>query len=249
MLINRPMTISIVIPAHNEEGNIGACLESIAKHVGDAPELLEIVVVNNASTDRTKEVALRFPRVRVVDEPRKGLTRARQRGLVEARGELLSYLDADTRIHPQWLPLIREEFSKDPHLVSLSGPCHYYDLPPVRKFFGELGWKVAPLAYIFTRHMVYGANFTAKRDALIAMGGFDTSIEFYGEDTNISWRLHKLGKVRFRMAFFVYNSGRRIAHEGLVQTYLTYAMNVIWGVLFHKPFTHAYKDVRTKKEG
>ena len=76
------MTISVIIPAYNEEKYIVSCLHSI---LGNAPEnLKEIFVINNASTDKTAELAEKFPQVRVVNEPNKGLTKARQRGLQEA---------------------------------------------------------------------------------------------------------------------------------------------------------------------
>jgi glycosyltransferase involved in cell wall biosynthesis len=77
------MKLSIAIPAYNEEALIGACLEAITASLSRlklSPSEYEIVVVNNASTDHTKEIASSYPGVRVVDEPHKGLTRARQTG-------------------------------------------------------------------------------------------------------------------------------------------------------------------------
>src|SRR5207302_647488 len=86
------MNISVVIPAYNEEKYIGQTLESV---ISNAPEnLLEIIVVNNASTDKTSAIASAFPKVKVVDEPKKGLTRARQAGLNAAQGDVLAYIDA-----------------------------------------------------------------------------------------------------------------------------------------------------------
>ena len=72
------MRLSFVVPAYNEETYLPACLESILAQTRELDEAVEIIVVNNASTDRTREVALKFSGVRVVDEPRKGLTYARQ---------------------------------------------------------------------------------------------------------------------------------------------------------------------------
>ena len=77
------MRLSFVIPAYNEERYLGGCLESILEQTRDLPDT-EIVVVNNASTDGTRDVALSYPRVRLVDEPRKGLTYARQAGFARA---------------------------------------------------------------------------------------------------------------------------------------------------------------------
>ena len=75
---------SVVIPAHNEQKYLAECLTHVLQ---SAPgDLLEIVVVDNASTDATASVAKRFEKVRVVNEPEKGLTRARQRGLPRGEG-------------------------------------------------------------------------------------------------------------------------------------------------------------------
>lgn len=239
------MKLSFVIPAHNEATNIGRCLNSIIEELKRTNTEAEIIVVNNASTDNTRAVAERFQNVKVADEPHRGLTWARERGLEEARGDLVAYLDADTKIHPKWLTILEQEFSEKKDIVCLSGPFRYYDLSGFKKFVAELFWRVfAPLTYRLVGYMVLGANFVAKREALITMGGFDTKIEFYGEDTNIAWRLSRLGKVVFRMDFFIYGSGRRIVDEGLIKTFSVYAINFLWGVLFHKPFTGGHKDIR-----
>jgi glycosyltransferase involved in cell wall biosynthesis len=87
------MTLSIVIPAFNEEKYIGDCLKSCLKF---APaNLREIIVVDNASTDRTAEVARGYgPLVRVVSQPKKGLTHARQAGFEAAQGDIMMSIDA-----------------------------------------------------------------------------------------------------------------------------------------------------------
>jgi glycosyltransferase involved in cell wall biosynthesis len=237
------MKLSIVIPAHNEELSISECLSSITENL-DFPDS-EIIVINNASTDKTKEVAEKFQNVRVIDEREKGLTKARQRGLKEAKGELISYLDADTKIPIGWSKTMMEAFVKNKNLVCLSGPPRYYDLKGFGKFMTELFWRtLAPFMYHIVGYMAYGANFTAKRNALIAIGGFDSNIKFHGEDTDIARRLSKVGKVVFSQRFFIYGSGRRFSGEGVFKTNLTYGINFLWEVIFHKPFSKEYKDIR-----
>ncbi len=66
------MRLSFVVPAYNEEAYLPACLESILAQTRELGDDVEIIVVNNASTDRTREVALGYPGVRVVDEPPRG---------------------------------------------------------------------------------------------------------------------------------------------------------------------------------
>jgi glycosyltransferase involved in cell wall biosynthesis len=237
------MRISLVIPAHNEEKYISPLLESVEKNRTE--DIIEVIVVNNASTDNTAGVAGKFAGVRVVNEPHKGLTKARQRGLDEAKGDFVAYLDADTRMPPGWADEAKREFAHDPNMVCLSGPFHYYDLLPFQKFCAETLWSIsAPITYWITGFMVLGANFIAKRDALIKIGGFDTSIAFYGEDTNIALRLSKVGKAKFKMQFFILGSGRRLIDEGLVKTFWRYAVNY-YAVAFHAtPHTQEYKDIR-----
>ena len=82
------MKISFVVPAYNEEGYIAHCLRSILKETAGSKCNIEIIVVNNAGTDRTSEIAGSFPGVRVVDEYRKGIVRARQAGFLASIRDL-----------------------------------------------------------------------------------------------------------------------------------------------------------------
>lgn len=237
------MRISFVIPAHNEENYVGNCISSIQKELGRSSREAEIIVINNASTDRTAEVAKKYKNVRVVNEPAKGLVHARQKGLKEAGGDLLAYLDADCVLNAGWIDIVFAKF-KNPSIVALSGPRRYYDMPAFKKFLADYGWWFAPVIYRLVGYMLLGGNFVARRDTLEKMGGFDTKIKFYGEDTDIARRLSEFGKVVFRMDFFVYSSGRRLMKEGVLKTYWVYAINFIWEVIFRKPFTEHYQDVR-----
>lgn len=237
------LKISLIIPAYNEEKYLGGCLDAALKHSGG--HFYEIIVVDNNSTDRTREVAGQYPGVKVVFESQKGLTRARQRGLEEATGDLLAYIDADTRIPPGWFQIITDFFATRPAAVCLSGPYRYYDGSRRQNAILHALWRIyGPIAYRLVGYMVLGGNFVAKRRALIDMGGFDRRIEFYGEDTDIARRLHRLGRVVFRLDFFIYSSSRRFMAEGIWKSNFVYTMNFIWEVFFHRPFTKQYKDIR-----
>jgi glycosyltransferase involved in cell wall biosynthesis len=98
---SRP-TVSVIVPARNEEACLRACLESLVAQTGVG---FEIVVVNDASTDRTREIAQSFPQVRVVDAdaPLSGWTgknNAMATGERVALGEWLLFTDADTVHRP-----------------------------------------------------------------------------------------------------------------------------------------------------
>jgi glycosyltransferase involved in cell wall biosynthesis len=246
------MKISFSIPAYNEEHRIGRCLESVQKEIIRAgmENDTEIVVVNNASTDRTKDIASKFAGVKVVDESRKGLTFARQAGFQQSTGELVANVDADTMVPPGWLDTVSHEFDRSKDLVALSGPFIYYDLTPLKRFWVKCFYGIGYATYAFNKHvlhagaMLQGGNFIVRRDAMERIGGFDTSIHFYGEDTDVARRLNKIGDVVWTFRLPIYASGRRLGHEGVVKTGLRYALNYLWTTFAKKPWSEEYVDVR-----
>ena len=118
------LTISVIVCAYNEAAFIGPCLQSLRRQTR-LPD--EVLVVNNASTDQTDAIAAAIEGVRVVDEPRKGLVRARETGRTAACGHLLVYIDADCRAPRTWLARVEQRFDRRPGLVALSGPYRFYD--------------------------------------------------------------------------------------------------------------------------
>ncbi len=246
------MKISFVVPAYNEEDRIGACLESIQTELKGGRYEAETIVVNNASTDKTKETALSFPGVKIVDEPKKGLVMARQAGHKAATGDLVANIDADVILPSGWLHTVMNEFQKDSQLVALSGPFIYYDLSALFRTLVKIFYFFAFLLYLFNRFvlhigsMLQGGNFVIRRAAMDKAGGYDTTITFYGEDTDVAKRLNKVGKVKWTFRLPVYASGRRLKGEGIVVTSMRYTINYFWITFFGKPFSHVYKDVRPK---
>ncbi len=238
--------ISFVIPAYNEEHYLPGCLQALRTEIsrhGDALET-EIIVVNNASTDDTAEVASLFGAT-VVNEPTKGVARARQKGLENATGDIVAYIDADTKVTPDWIVLMLSEFAADPSLVALSGSCIFYDLPNFWRFVAGpyqafVGW----MTDLVTGQLVFGGNFAARRSSLLAVGGFDVSIVFYGEDQNIVQRLKKIGKYKFSLKLLAYTSARRFNAEGVLRTASTYASHFVYAYVLGRPPRSDYRDIR-----
>ena len=248
------MLLSFVVPAYNEEAYLGACLDSILDQTRGLEHLTEIIVVNNASTDRTREIALSYPRVHLVDELRKGLPYARQAGFLASTGSLIANVDADSRLTPGWVQTVIETFreydGKQPALVSLSGPLVYYDLTPRQRRLVHVFYMIAWLTYATNKYilrvgsMVQGGNFVLSRSALEAIGGYDTSITFYGEDTDIARRLHAVGKVLFTFDLKMLSSARRLKHEGMLTIAFRYGLNYFWTTFFKRPYTREHIDIR-----
>ena len=235
--------ISLIICAYNEEHYIGTCLNSVLKNSGG--KFFEILVIDNASTDRTAEVAGRYTGVRVVREEQKGLTRARQRGFLEAKGDVLAYIDADTKLLEGWVDQVIREFQNNENLAVLSGPYRYYDVPKVQEFLVSLYWNILAMpAYWIVGYMTIGGNFAIRKTVLEKMHGFDTKIEFYGEDTDIARRAHEFGKVKFMPSFKIETSGRRIEGDGLFTMATRYVLNFASQAILKKPVTDKYTDIR-----
>ena len=244
------MVLSFVIPAYNEECYLADCIESILRQTEGMTDTTEIIVVNNASTDGTREVALRYPKVKLVDEPRKGLTHARQAGFAASSGSLIANVDADSRLTDGWVEKVLTAFEKNTRLVSLSGPLIYYDLTQKQRNLVEIFYFSAWLTYFINRRilrtgsMVQGGNFVVTRKALEQIGGFDLNIEFYGEDTDIARRMAAVGDVVYTFDLKMFSSARRLKHEGMLTTAMRYTMNYFWTTFFKRPFTHQHVDIR-----
>jgi len=250
------MKLSFVIPAWNEEKYLGQALESVLRETKKHPEEIEVIVVNNKSTDKTREIALSFPEIKLVDEPIKGLPQARQAGFLASKGKLVANMDADSVLPFGWIEKVFQEFSKNEKLVALSGPYYYYDLPKYYNFFVKLYYFPGYIFHLFNHHilkkgaMLQGGNFVLRRSALEKVGGFNLDIKFYGEDTDIARRIQKTGKVKFDFSFTMATSARRLKKEGLLKTAGNYVINYFWVIIFKKPFTQNYAyvgDYSTKK--
>jgi len=244
------MKISFVVPAYNEEAGLGRSLAAIIAQVEKSGCDAQIVVVNNASTDRTAEVAQSFPGVTLVNEPQKGLYHARHAGLAAADGDLIANIDADTLITDGWIERVLREFQGNQSLVALSGPYIYYDVSAVLRFWVNLFYRWGYLFYMLNRFvfkvgsMMQGGNFVVRGTTLRAIGGFNADFAFYGEDTDLARRLSAVGEVKFTFKLPAKSSGRRLVTEGPIKIGARYAMNFVWATFFHKPFTDSWVDIR-----
>lgn len=243
------LRLSVIVCAHNEARHLAGCLHSLLCQTR-LPD--EVIVVDNASTDGTGDVARRLPGIDVVCEPRKGLVVARERGRVQASGDVLLYLDADCRAPIEWVARVERRFLRRPALVALCGPYRYYDWDVLGRALVRLyDVSLAPLTQIVVKWILrrgavfYGGNFAVRRDALAAIGGFDTRIEFHGEDTNLGRRLLPLGDVALCPDCWLYTSARRFVAMGKAAVFRLYVRNFVSEILWHRPSDTTHVDVRT----
>lgn len=244
------MKLSVIIPAYNEEKLIGRCLASIL--AADIPVEYEIIVVNNASTDKTKKIVQSFTGVKVVDEFHKGLTKARQAGFTVSKGEILVYFDADIIVPKDWFKNALAIYDQNPQIVGVSGPYDYEGINIIERFLQWLYYAICfhgvNLIYkLIPNHggiFLLGGNFSVKRRVIEKIEGFDTNIAFYGEDTNLTRRVAKYGKIKFTNHLEVISSPRRLLKQGAIKTLILYISNFLAEVIFKRPISKNYRDIR-----
>lgn len=130
--------LSVVIPVLNE----ARCIRRTLDRLSAQDAVHEIVVVDNGSTDGTREILGEYarvnPKVEVIDESERGVARARNTGFDKARGEFIARTDADTVVDADWAAVIRDQFVAHPGIAALTGITTYFDSPV--GFFLEFGY-------------------------------------------------------------------------------------------------------------
>jgi glycosyltransferase involved in cell wall biosynthesis len=229
------MKISVIIPAFNEEKYLSKTLEAILAQ--DHPDF-EVIVVDNGSMDRTSEIARSFPKVKVLDESRKGTMWACERGLQEAKGDIIVRMDADCLPGKYWLSKGAAHFL-DKRVVAVTGPYDYFDADGFsrysslyfQKYIYRLTNSVLQLLKIGA--VMIGGNSFMRAVSITAAGGFDTRFVFYGDDTDTAKNLARLGRVVFDPDLIMPTSARRFKREGFVNIQMKYLFNFI-KVIFSK---------------
>lgn len=187
--------ISVVVPAHNEAHIIGRCLDALCAGT-DMPD--EILVVDNNCADATARIAERYPRVRVIREPRAGVTFARTAGFDAATGDVIARIDADSIVAPDWTARIRAAFA-DGSVDAIAGGAAIAELSPRGRFwFGwwYRGFRLWHERSIGVAPMLYGFNSALRAPAwraarhLVALG--DDAVS---EDVDVTIALLRTGHV------------------------------------------------------
>ena len=163
-------TISVVIPAYNAASTLSKAIESVLNQdIQGNP--LELIIVDDGSTDRTSEIAAHYvrthpDRIRLIAQKNRGPAAARNAGIAAAAGELIAFLDADD----QWLPgKLAAQLSVFMQLPEIALVCttmnnkRLWGRPTiVRLTFKDLLWF----------NKVYTSSVLVKKSALLAVGGF-----------------------------------------------------------------------------
>ena len=184
--MEQDVKFSIVIPARDEERYIGKCLESIGEASKSYPNQVEIIVVINRCTDRTEEIA-RAHNAMIVRNDSKCLSKIRNAGAREARGEILITIDADSTMSPNMLVEVDRLLSAGKYI---GGGVR---IIPERMSLGILVSLILILYPLVLLYRVSGGLFWCYRKDFFAVDGFDESIVSV-EDVDFALRLKAYGK-------------------------------------------------------
>lgn len=176
--------VSIIIPAYNAEKTMAECLQAATnlKWSGD----LEIIVIDDGSSDRTAEIASSFPQVKVVTVPNGGAARATNIGVETAQHDIIISLDSDAIIEEDWLEKAMPAFD-DPAVGAVGGYCVTANRSIVGRLMGyDMEFRLDQVPE-YTDHL-YTMNTAYRRQTLAEVGMFDEEMRI-AYDADISRRI------------------------------------------------------------
>src|SRR5881398_448178 len=185
--------VSVIVCSYNGGRTLAACLDSLGRlNYSD----YEIILIDDGSTDDTRDIAEQFPHVRYIYQENHGLSHARNTGAAAAKGEVFAYTDSDCMADVDWLYyLIGTLLSCD--YAGVGGP----NVPPPAQNWIQACVAAAPggpshvlLTDIVAEH-VPGCNMAFYRWAFENIGGFDAEYHKAGDDVDFCWRLQQAGCV------------------------------------------------------
>ncbi len=188
---------SVIIPTYNSEDTIGMCLAALYNQSINKDEY-EIILVDDGSTDNTKNIVKDFP-VRYCYQENSGPASARNKGAGLAKGEIILFTDADCVPDYNWISEMIKPF-KDPEVVAVKGAYRTLQDSIVARFAQlEFEERFEMLKKMGSIDMIDTYSAAFKKGVFLKMGGFDTGFPVANnEDTELSYRMSKEG---FKMVF------------------------------------------------
>lgn len=171
---NAFVRLSVVIPVHNGGNDLQTCLEALL-HSTRLPD--ELIIVDDASTDGSAQLAERFGTVMVCENRHPmGPARARNLGARQSQGDVLLFLDADVMVHTDTLALVERHFTEHPEIAALFGS--YDDHPPHRNWVSL--YKNLQHHFVHHQSQKEASSFwtgvgAVRRDIFLQLGGFSSS--------------------------------------------------------------------------
>lgn len=206
-MLNKTLTLTIVIPVFNEQDHIGACLSAIAVQTV-MPD--EVIVVDNNSADKTAQIAKQFPFVKIVKEPKQGVLFAKNRGFRLAKSEIIGRIDADSWLSPRWVERVKK-FMTNESYAALTGPVNYYDMPlPDNNYHLDHWMRASIYNWSPKSPFLFGSNMAIRKSVWDQLKGGLCTDTYMHEDLDLAIHLYKNGqKILYTKQLLAGASGRR----------------------------------------
>jgi glycosyltransferase involved in cell wall biosynthesis len=229
-------SVSVVVPAYNEEDFIDKCLLSLKRQTVPC----EIVVCDNNSGDRTCAVASKYAD-RVVKEKRQGVAHAFNAAISASGGELIAMTGADCIVPADWIESALPHFD-DPKIMACFGPVHSTGRSYRRtfKFFSIFYGVIVRFKIAWG---VSDANLIIRKSVLDKVGGFDPAVQMM-EDSHLMKRIRRYGRLKFLKGNVVRTSPRRLEREGARKVFIDRTISLIMLKIFRKLGDDRFETVR-----
>ncbi|TAL48577.1 glycosyltransferase family 2 protein [archaeon] len=196
--------VSVIVLTYNGSDVISTCLDSVIG-TNYPKNMLEIIVVDNKSTDNTVEVVKRFKDVRLIRlDKNYGFAEGNNRGAAAAKGEYVVFLSQDAKVTKTWLEELIKCIYGKPGIGAACSVSLYYDnkkrINSAGGFWSVLGvsGSIGDITYTpqnVPRYVFFpsGVSFIMRKDVFRKIGGLDTDYFLYVEDTDLGWRTWDAG--------------------------------------------------------
>ncbi len=189
-------SVSVVVPAYNAQQTISHAIQSLVSqsYTGD----IEILIVDDGSTDKTQQIVRSFREVRYVRQENAGPAAARNRGASDSKGEIILFTDSDCIPHRDWVEKIVGGFSSD----GTGAVCGSYGIANPENILARCIHQEIMFRHRFlmpSYPKAFGSyNVAVRRAVFFGVGGFDeTYRRASGEDNDLSYRIIKSGRCIF----------------------------------------------------
>jgi glycosyltransferase involved in cell wall biosynthesis len=206
-MLNKTLTLTIVIPAFNEQDHIAACLSAIAAQTV-MPD--EVIVVDNNSTDKTAQIAKEFTFVTLIKEKKQGVLFAKNKGFKIASGEIIGRIDADSLLPPRWVETVKQFMANDSY-AALTGPVNYYDMPlPENNYHLDHWMRASIYNWSPKSPFLFGSNMAIRKSVWNQLKAGLCADTYMHEDLDLAIHLYKSGqKILYTKKLLAGASGRR----------------------------------------
>ena len=198
--------VSVIVCTRNGRRYIATCLSSLMNL--DYPNF-EVIVIDDGSTDDTASIASQYD-VQLIQTENRGLSAARNTGLIASTGEIVAYIDDDAYADREWLKRLAKVFLTS-EFAGVGGP----NIPPagspgIADYVAQApGGPIHVLLSDTEAEHIPGCNMAFRKESLLAIGGFDPQFRAAGDDVDVCWKIQEQGwRLGFSPAAVVFHHRR-----------------------------------------